>query len=528
MELSRLVETLSDPAAYPFAVETIAVHQTHISVVFLAGAFAYKIRKPVNFGFLDFSTLEKRLRDCAAEVRLNRRLAPDVYLGVVPITVAGDGVKVEGKGDPIEWAVKMERLSDEANLHHRLSRGDAGTREIEALAVRVAAFHAGAAAGSHISEFGRYEVVARNCRENFEQSAAQVGTIVSPQVFARLQDLTENALATQRALIEARAARGVPRDTHGDLRLDHVYLFPDRIPPADLAIIDCIEFNERFRFADPIADMAFLTMELESQGERHLASAFRTAYLRASGDAEGGVLIDLYTSYRAAVRGKVEGMKALQPEIMTADRTESLALARRFWLLALSELEQPARRPCLVLVGGLPGAGKSTLARDLSARAGFEVIRSDVVRKELAGASGQQTEPPEFGQGIYSPDWTARTYAECLCRAEPLLFEGRRVLIDASFREENQRVAGLQVARRLGVPATMFICHAEPEVIRLRLAARRNDVSDADWSIYLQAAAAWQPNGSATRSRVNTIDTGATREESLERVLGVLRDAGLF
>ena len=528
MELTRLVEALSDPAAYPFAVEAVTVRQTHISVVFLAGSFAFKIRKPVNLGFLDFSTLEKRLRDCEAEVRLNRRLAPEVYLGVVPITAAGDGVKVEGQGDAIEWAVKMERLSDDVNLHHRISRGDVGTGEIEALAVRVAGFHAGAAAGSHISEFGRYEVVARNCRENFEQSIPQIGTTVSPQVFASLQGLTEKALTTHQVLIDDRAARGVPRDTHGDLRLDHVYLFPDRKPPADIAIIDCIEFNERFRYADPISDMAFLLMDLESQGERDLARAFLAAYLRASGDGEGGALIDLYMSYRAAVRGKVEGIKALQREITDADRAESLSLTKRFWLLALCELEQPARRPCLVLVGGLPGAGKSTLARDLGARAGLEVIRSDVVRKELAGVSGQRAEPPEFGHGIYSPDWTIRTYAECLRRAEPFIFEGQRVLIDASFREENQRIAFLQAASRLGVPAITFICHAEPEVIRQRLAERRHDVSDADWSVYLQAAAAWQPPSPATQSKLHAIETGGTREESLERVLGMLREAGLF
>ena len=173
----------------------------------------------------------------------------------------------------------------------------------------------------------------------------------------------------------------MPRDTHGDLHLDHVYLFPDRAPPADLVIIDCIEFNERFRFADPVADMAFLVMDLAFHGRRDLARAFADAYFRASGDEEGRALLPFYTAYRAAVRGKVEGMELAEREVPEAERAAALVRARAHWLLALGELEEPGRRPCLVLVGGLPGTGKSTLARGLAEQAGFTVIRSDLVRR---------------------------------------------------------------------------------------------------------------------------------------------------
>ena len=266
MELSQLIAELSKPAAYSYPVPPIEVRQTHISVVFLAGEFVYKIKKPVDLGFLDFSSLDKRRHYCQEEVRLNLRLAPDVYLDVVPVTAGPSGARFEGRGDAIEWAVKMQRLPDDANMEARLERGQLETNIIADLAARIAAFHAAAEGGERIAAFGRFDVVAGNARENLEQVAPHVGTTISRPVLDRLQSLVEGSLEQNRALIDARADAGIPRDTHGDLRLDHVYLLPDRAPPADVIVIDCIEFNERFRFADPVADMAFLMMELLCRG----------------------------------------------------------------------------------------------------------------------------------------------------------------------------------------------------------------------------------------------------------------------
>jgi aminoglycoside phosphotransferase family enzyme len=223
MELDSLIAALSDPAAYPFAVEAVEVCQTHISAVFLAGDVVYKLKKPVNLGFLDFSTLDKRRHFCDEEVRLNRRLAPAVYLGVVPITRGADGsLRFEGEGDVVEWAVKMQRLPEDASLLNRLERDELTPELLETLAVRIAAFHRHAAGGATIAESGRFEVVARNARENFTQSESQVGITVSRGVFDRLRALNEIALTRLQPLIESRAARGVPRDTHGDLHLDQV------------------------------------------------------------------------------------------------------------------------------------------------------------------------------------------------------------------------------------------------------------------------------------------------------------------
>jgi aminoglycoside phosphotransferase family enzyme/predicted kinase len=507
MDLKTLLDALSRPAAYPHSVAAVEVRQTHISIVFLAGDRVYKIKKPVEMGFLDFRTLERRRHFCQEEVRLNRRLAPSVYHGVEPITQEKNKVHVGGAGEVVEWAVEMERLPDAAQLGQYVLRGQANAELLACLGRRLAAFHAAAEAGPRIAEGGRFETVAANSRDNFIQSAAHVGITLSQAVHRRLSGLTEQHLERLRPLIEARAQRGVPRDTHGDLHLDHVYLFPEQPPPGDVVIIDCIEFNERFRFADPVADMAFLHMDLLFHARPDLARAFAESYFTEAGDAEGRALLPFYTAYRACVRGKVDGFKAAETEVPPEQRATAREHGRGRWLLALGQLEAPPRRPCLVLIGGLPGSGKSTLARELAAHAGFEVVRSDVVRKELVGAT--PTGPSEFASGIYTPAWTQRTYAECLRRAEELLFAGRRVAIDASFREDAHRRQFLEAARRWRVPGVFLLCHASPQTVRARLLSRRGDVSDADWSIYLQSAARWDEASPATLAALHNLPTDA-------------------
>ena len=405
MDLPALLAALSDPAAYPRP-GAVEVRQTHISAVFLVGDTAYKIRKPVNLGFVDFTTLDKRKHDCDEEVRLNRRLAPSVYRGVVPITIDDGRVKIGGSGEPVEWAVEMVRLPDDATLKELLARDEVKTAQIENIARRIAEFHRTAERGENVSRYGRFDVVAGNARENFAQTANHVGVAVARPVYDRCRELTEKALADLKPLIESRAARGIPCDTHGDLHLSHVYLFPDRAPPDDLVIIDCVEFAERFRFADPVADIAFLVMDLAYSGRRDLARACADTYFAAMGDNEGRALLDFYVAYRAIVRAKVKGIKASEPEVTEYERLEGRLTATAHWWLALGTLEEPLRRPALVLVGGLPGTGKSTLSRGLAHAANFTLIRSDEIRKELAGVPVN-----EKAEGIYTAWWTHQTYA---------------------------------------------------------------------------------------------------------------------
>jgi uncharacterized protein len=530
MELARLIEVLSDPRAYPDSTTKVEIHQTHISVVFVTDRFAYKIKKPVALEFLDYSTLEKRRHWCAEEVRLNHRLAAQIYLGVVPIAGDGSGIRVEDSGPVVEWAVKMHKLSEEASLPHAIECGQLSPNAIETLARRIVDFHRHAERGPSIARFGRFDVVARNARDNFEHSTSQAGTIVSETVFDRLRTLTEEALAGHRALIEDRADRGIPCDGHGDIRMDHVYLFRDSRPPDDLAIVDCIEFNLRFRAADPVADMAFLVMDLIRHGHCELADMFRDAYLAAAGDEQGARLVPFYVAYRAAVRAKVNGIKVGSNELSASARAQAWRDARAQWMLALSSLEEPGRRPCLVLVGGLPGTGKSTLARELAADAGFVVIRSDEIRKKLALESGTHDNESQgtYASGIYTSEWTERTYKECLSRADAALFEGKRVIVDASFRAETQRQRFLDLAAECCVPGILFVCHAGAAVVKTRLEKRPNDVSDADWAIYLEAAQRWEPLGGRTMQKTLMVETGRGDSEPLKQAIETLKDYDLL
>ena len=529
MTLPERIEALSDPRTYPDPVGRVEVRQTHISVVFLAGGFAYKVKKPVSLGFLDFRTLGQRQHYCSREVTLNRRLAPDVYLGVVPVTRSADGLAVEGDGEVVEWAVKMRRLPHDATLLARLRHGEVSAHTVEAIAARIAAFHAAAEGGESVAAFGRFEVVAGNARENFAQAEPWAGLTVSRAVFDRLRTLTHAELERLRPLIERRAAAGVPRDTHGDLHLDHVYLFPDRPPPGDVVIIDCVEFNDRFRYADPVADMAFLAMDLGFHGRRDLAEAFAAAYFRAAGDVEGEQLLPFYAAYRAAVRAKVEGMQLDEREVPEEARASALGRAKAHWLYALGELEASARRPCLVLVGGLPGAGKSTLAAGLADWAGFHVVRSDAVRKELAGLPADAPAPAADRGGIYTPEMTERTYAECLRRAEQAVFDGRRVIVDASFGADRHRRQFLAAAARLAVPGVFLHCQAPPDVAKGRLAGRRHDPSDADWVVHQAAAGRWEPFGPETLPASRVILTGdGPADLATNRAVECLRQLGVW
>lgn len=531
MELKELIAALIRPSAYPFAVDQVEVRQTHISVVFLAGPWAYKIKKPVAFSFVDFSTLEKRRYYCERELVLNRRLAPEVYRGVVPIAETGHGLELEGSGPVVEWAVKMVRLPDQATLEWQVRHGAVEPTTLTRLAERIARFHAEAERSPEIARCARAEAITRLYRDNLQVGRQQIGRTITEPVWHRLQELCESTLEKLRPRLDERVARGVPCDTHGDLRLEHIYLFPDKSPPEDIAIIDCVEFNDSFRYADPVADMAFVVMDLLYEGRAELARVFADRYFDTSEDVAGRELLSWYVSYRAAVRGKVRSLLADEPEVPPESRQRAWEEARRYWMLAWQVLEHPDRRPILILVGGLPGVGKSSLAQALAERCHAVWLRSDAVRKELAGLFPTGKAEAEFRQGIYTPDWTQRTYAELLARAESLLSAGRRVVVDATFIQEQHRQQFLELAWRWAVPAVFLLCQADPAVVRERLRQRRGDVSDANWAVHEELARTWQALSPATERQTRILrsdgDLAAVVAAALQVVQQSLDRAGL-
>jgi predicted kinase len=317
------------------------------------------------------------------------------------------------------------------------------------------------------------------------------------------------------------------REIHGDLRLEHLYDTCGFGRVEDLRIIDCVEFSDALRHGDPAADIAFLAMDLRMHGAWSLADELSREWTSALEDTDAAELLPLYSAYRSAVRAKVRMLQARDPALDEAARDDARALAMGHLVLALGELVPPDDRPALVLVGGLPGTGKSRLAADLQERADMTWIRADAVRKELAGLSADASGKSAIEGGIYTHEWNDRTYGECLARARAILEEGGRVIVDASFKEERRREELIAVARGCGARVHILICAAPPDAVRTRLAERRDDPSDADWTIYEHAVRTWQPLGVASAAVTSTIDTERPHEETVAAALNCLRSCGI-
>lgn len=459
-----LIARLMDPAVYPHPVDRVELIETHISWVLLAGDRVYKVKKPVNLGFLDFTTLARRRRACRDEVRLNRRLAPSVYLDVVDIKGRTTAPRLAGPGRAIEVAVRMRRLPAERMLD-RLIHDDAVPPElIDTIGQIVARFHAGADTGGEIDELGGIDTVRRNWRENFEQTASVAPDILPDDTRRRVQDYVSAFLDREAPRFAARVAAGRSRDCHGDLQAQHVAC----VDPVQ--IFDCIEFNHRFRFGDVASEIAFLAMDLERLGRPDLAARFLNSYLDESGDYDAVPLLDFYRAYRAWVRGKVVSFQA-------DDHPEKADEARALFALAARFAEpRPAAR--LLVTTGVMATGKSTVARLAAARLGAIVIRTDAVRKRLAGRPLREREAAAFGEGLYTPEMSRRTYAEALRLADELLRARWSVIVDGTFSHAEERALARALADRHGAPFTALWCDAPDAVLVPRLRARATEGSD--------------------------------------------------
>lgn len=520
MSLPRFLEAMLDRAIYPHRPDEVRLVQTHISYVLLAGGEVYKVKKPVRYSFLDFSTLELRHRFCHEEVRLNRRLAPGIYRGVVAVCEDPSGFRLGAEHDPaaLEYAVHMKRLPEGRMLDRLLERGQVSREMLEQLAATLVRFHREANADDAVGANGDPAAVSRLLEDNFTGARNFRGeTIAAPDDDA-IKAFVRSFLNEQQELLRRRQAERRIRDGHGDLHTEHV-CFAD-----PLVIYDCIEFNPKFRHMDVAAEIAFLVMDMTYHGHEELAAYFAARYASIAGDRELLRLLPFYACYRAYVRGKVDSLKSVEEEVDPADRAAARESARRHFALAYRYTW--AYKPALVVFGGLSGTGKSSLARALRDRTGFRLVSSDVVRKELAGLPATARAAGPYDAGIYTPEMNARTYAALLERAASELSGGRGVILDATFSRREGRIHAREIARRQAKPFLLVECRCPEEVIRERIedrARRGGDSSDADWRIYVEQKKQFEPYDDRDEGDRLVLETNRPAEDLTRRIEDVLR-----
>ncbi|MCC6610206.1 MAG: AAA family ATPase [Burkholderiales bacterium] len=524
----RLIDALRDPERYPHPVERVERLETHISWVLLAGEYAYKIKKPVDLGFLDFTTLDARKRFCEEELRLNRRTAPGLYLAVVAITGSDADPQVDGAGAAVEYAVQMRRF-DQAGLLDRLAkRGELTPGLVDAIARDIAEFHARVAVAAAGSAFGRPAQVTAPALANFDHIARLLGAEAGASAAdarrrERLRAWAEREGERLAPVFAARQGGGFVRECHGDLHLGNIALV-DGVPTA----FDCIEFNPELRWIDVMSELAFLVMDLLDRRMPGAAYRCLNAYLEATGDYDGLAVLRFYLVYRAMVRAKVACIRAYQPGLAADARTATEAEYRRYFDLA-ERLARPGA-PALVLMHGLSGSGKTTVAGDLLERIGAVRIRSDVERKRLHGLAADARTQSAVAGGIYGADATRRTYARLAEAAGSALRAGWPAIVDATFLRRAERDAFRALARECDAPFAIFSCQAPEPVLRERIVARARggaDASEADLAVLARQLAVQEPlDGDELRDTV-VLDASAGPRAAADAVEALARRVGI-
>jgi hypothetical protein len=518
--MTALIEALRDPRCYPHPVDRLHVVETHISWIVLTGPYAYKIKKPVNLGFLDFGTLEARRFYCEEELRLNRRLAADLYLEVVAITGSSEWPKIGGREPVLEYAVKMRQFRENGLLDRVQARGELLPGHIDALAQQIALFHQSCEHTSAGSALGSPENILQPARQNFEQA---LQLLSDPADRARVERLLEWNESTGRALQAAfgdRQRDGFVRECHGDLHLGNVFLENEAI-----RIFDCIEFNANLRWIDVMSEIAFLVMDLRHREHPDLARRFLNAYLELTGDYAGLATLPFYLVYRAMVRAKVALIRSAQPDLsaeeIQLDRSEFL----RF--VGLAEGFSAPRALWITLTHGVSGTGKSYFAQQLLERCDAIRIRSDVERKRSHGLARAAASGSPVGGGLYAEAATRQTYERLSMLASIILDAGWPVIADATFSKRWQRDLFRPEALRRGVPRLILDFRVPEATLRKRVAERAvhgGDASEATLAVLEHQVRADQVLGDDERVAALEIDASGDLEP--DRVLQVLDNLG--
>lgn len=504
-DLPPLIQQMLQPEFYPHPVtEVIELIQTHVSYVLLTGDYAYKLKKPVNFGFLDFSTLDKRQHFCGEELRLNQRGAPNLYLEVLPITQVENQFHLDGTGQPVEYVLKMCQFPQEALLLTMFEQGKLNETHMQELGRVVAQYHAKALTNDYIRTFGEVAQVRQAIDENYEQTNKYIGGPQSQSQFAETKQYTDSFFDSPQ-LFTSRIEHNKIRECHGDLHIRNICLWQDKI-----LLFDCIEFNEPFRFVDVMYDVAFTVMDLEARQRPDLGNAFLNTYVEQTGDWEGLQVLPLYLSRQAYVRAKVTSFLLDDPTIPVAAKEEASTAAAHYYKLAW-QYTKP-RQGKLILMSGLSGAGKSTVARQLARRLNAIHIRSDAVRKHL----GEIALTERGGDDLYTPEMTQKTYERLLLLGVMLANQGFTVILDAKYDRTSLRKDAIASSKSNQIPLQIFHCTAPMNVLRDRLSSRTGDIADATADLLEAQQADYQPFSEMEQGYVKTLDTSQFLEPQLQ------------
>jgi aminoglycoside phosphotransferase family enzyme/predicted kinase len=554
----QMLSNLTRPQAFPFALadnEAISVIQTHASAVILTSSYAYKLKKPYDFGFFDYSMPALRRYYCQQEVELNTALAPEIYLGIAPVIIRSDKQWQFGStcsadrvpepsacyqgGIVMDYAVVMVRLPDEATLATLVQQGTATPQLLAEVAHALAAFHARTPTDQQIASFGSLENICANWEENFIQIAPSIGRTIDAPTYNLIVSFARQFMKHRASLLSERVHQGHIRDCHGDLRLEHVYVLDSTSASLQrqLALLDRIEFNKRFRYGDIASEVAFLAMELDAASRADLAQAFIQSYRRETNDDTLCEVLPFYCCYRACVRGKVVSFQLDQPEVEEVQRKKARQEAEGLFKLAAFYARTPSM-PQLLMIGGLMGTGKSTLAHALQDKLGWSLLSSDRIRKQLLQLNPAQPHAEAFGQGIYSEDWTVRVYSMLCQDAVKLLASGHSVLVDASFSRRADRQALAYEAIQHGAQVFFVECICPRPYALQRLEQRWqqrltesqqcrvevSSASDGRPDLYDAQRASWQVFDPDREPEMHAIVLDTTRPLSfmLEQIIEIL------
>jgi len=510
----EIAAALSDPTTYPHPVQTLRVEETHISKVFLTGVYVYKIKKPVDLGFLDFTTLEKRHHYCRQEVLLNQRLSEGVYLDVVAITQGSAGYSLNGAGEPVEYAVKMRQLPDERTMLKLVRRGELSADMLQELIIILARFYKEADKGPEIDSMGSRESIWVNIEEDFVQTNPFVSTILDQKKFSAMHRRVRRFLNSRAELFDQRIEKGCIRDCHGDLRLGHIY-FADGIQ-----VIDCIEFNDRFRYGDVASDLAFLAMDLDFNGFPDIGQSLIASYAVSANDPEIFLLLDFYKCYRAHVRCKVECMRYREEDSSKRQANVAEERAKLYFQLAY-DYAVNFNRQTLWIVCGLSGSGKSTIAAELVKYLKVRCHRSDVVRKKLFDLDPEQPVVTAFGESIYTVAATDKTYGQLLSEARKDLSRGKSVILDATFGKKVHRDLARQLSGEMEANIVFVECCCPYSLLRQRLSARegQRSASDARLEHLESQRRAFEPLSEVPESMRLRLNTDQPLEQCVPQIL---------